>query len=172
MKLPPGCEEAFRYGRATIKFDGSCCAIIGGVFYKRFDAKKGKSVPEGAIPCCDPDPITGHWPHWVKVDPNNPADKWFVEAHNNTFRGSRGLTGTFEAVGPHFQGNPHLVDLDLLLIHGVYDVEVDRDYQSIKKYLETSNCEGLVFWLNGEPVCKIKKTDFGFPWPVKGEKKE
>lgn len=172
-EITPGCEEAFRYGLATLKFDGSCCAIIDGVFYKRFDAKKGKRVPEGAIPCCDPDPVTGHWPHWVKVDPNNPADKWFIEAYDNSpFKGRRDFRGTYEAVGPHFQGNPHLVDCDLLLRHGVYDVEVDRDYQSIKKYLETSNHEGLVFWLNGEPVCKIKKTDFGFPWPVKGEKKE
>jgi hypothetical protein len=25
----------------------------------------------------------------------------------------------------------------------------------------------LVFWLDGEPVCKIKRSDFGFKWPVK-----
>ena len=29
-------------GVATIKWDGSCCAIIDGLFYKRYDAKKGK----------------------------------------------------------------------------------------------------------------------------------
>lgn len=27
-------------GDATIKLDGSCCAIINGKFYKRYDAKK------------------------------------------------------------------------------------------------------------------------------------
>ena len=47
-------------GVATVKWDGSCCAIIGGVLYKRYDAKHSKRPPEGAIPCCDPDPITGH----------------------------------------------------------------------------------------------------------------
>ena len=52
-------------GEATIKMDGSCCAIIDGVFYKRYDAKKGKQPPLGAIPCCEPDAITGHWPHWI-----------------------------------------------------------------------------------------------------------
>ena len=36
-------------GTATVKIDGACCAIINGEFYKRYDAKKGKSVPEGAI---------------------------------------------------------------------------------------------------------------------------
>lgn len=29
-------------GIATVKIDGSCCAIINGEFYKRYDAKKGK----------------------------------------------------------------------------------------------------------------------------------
>ena len=29
-------------GVATVKIDGSCCAIINGEFYKRYDAKKGK----------------------------------------------------------------------------------------------------------------------------------
>lgn len=25
----------------TVKWDGSCCALIGGKFYKRYDAKRG-----------------------------------------------------------------------------------------------------------------------------------
>ena len=40
-EITPGCEEAFLYGDATVKFDGSCCAVINGEFYKRYDAKKG-----------------------------------------------------------------------------------------------------------------------------------
>ena len=59
-------------GIATVKFDGSCCAIINGEFYKRYDAKNGKPVPEGAIKCQEKaDPITGHFPCWVKVDDKN-----------------------------------------------------------------------------------------------------
>ena len=61
-------------GVATEKYDGSCCAIIDGEYYKRYDAKQGKTPPFGAIPCCKPDPITGHWPHWIKVDRNNKSD--------------------------------------------------------------------------------------------------
>lgn len=45
-------------GEATVKIDGTCCAVIDGVFYKRYDAKQGKTPPAGAIPCCDPDPVT------------------------------------------------------------------------------------------------------------------
>ena len=67
-------------GSATEKMDGSCCAIIHGVFYKRYDAKRGKTPPAGAIPCCEPDAITGHWPHWVKVNPDDRGDMWHMAA--------------------------------------------------------------------------------------------
>lgn len=169
-EITPGCEDAFLSGAATIKIDGSCCAVIDGEFYKRYDAKKGKKPPEGAIPCCDPDPVTGHWPHWVRVDSSNPNDKWFIKAKDNfekTIDGALG-NGTYEAVGPHFQSNPYNLEDDILIRHGISCASVKRDFDSIKEYLKTHSIEGLVFWLNGEPVCKIKRSDFGFEWPVKG----
>ena len=175
-EITEGCEEAFLYGDATIKWDGSCTAIIDGEFYKRYDAKKGKKPPEGAIPCQDePDPITGHFPHWVKVDPNNPADKWFMEAFN-TWTSPKGMTvfvkgkmdlpnGTYEAIGKHFQGNPYKLDYDTLVPHGAAILNVGRNFEAVKMFLEAHEIEGIVFWYNGVPVCKIKRTDFGFAWP-------
>ena len=165
--VTPGCEEAFLNGTATVKIDGSCCAVIDGEFYKRYDAKKGKKPPEGAIPCCDADPVTGHHPHWVKVDSSNPNDKWFAEAYANLcyIPGP----GTYEAIGPHFNGNPYNLSVDQLMPHGVIETGVERTFDGVKAWLETRNEEGLVFWLNGEPVCKIKRSDFGLKWPVKGE---
>lgn len=164
-EIAPGCEEAFKNGIATIKFDGACCAIIDGVFYKRYDAKKGKKPPVGAIPCCDPDPVTGHWPHWVKVDNNNPSDKYFCEAFFNAELPL--VDGTYEAIGPKIQGNPYNLDRHILVKHGDVEVNVCRLFDNIKGWLEGHQHEGLVFWLNGEPVCKIKRSDFGFEWPVK-----
>lgn len=167
-QITPGCERAFYQGIATVKFDGGCCAIIDGKFYKRYDAKNGKKPPVGAIPCSDPDPVTGHWPHWVAVDENNPADKWFVEAiHNSRHLGVKPIEGTYEAIGPHFQGNPYNLLNDCLMKHGESIREVKRDFESIREWLETHEHEGLIFWLNSEPVCKIKRTDFGLEWPVK-----
>ena len=163
-EITPGCDEAFLHGDATIKIDGSCCAMIGGEFYKRYDAKKGKKPPVGAIPCCEADPVTGHHPHWVKVDFNNPDDKWFARAYRNT---PELHNGTYEAIGKHFNGNPYGLCDDILEPHGVKVVDVERTFDGIKKYLEENNIEGLVFWLNGEPVCKIKRSDFGLQWPVK-----
>ena len=42
-KVTEGCECVLK-GECvpTVKYDGACCAIINGVFYKRYDAKKGK----------------------------------------------------------------------------------------------------------------------------------
>ena len=126
-------------GVATVKIDGSCCAIINGVFYKRYDAKKGKKAPEGAIPCCEPDPVTGHHPHWVKVDENNPADKWFVEAFHNTDKPL--CDGTYEAIGVHFQGNPYNLEWDTLVKHGEEELYVERTFEGIKKYLEVNGAK-------------------------------
>lgn len=160
--VTPGMEWVLNgEGEATEKWDGSCCAIINGEFYKRYDAKN-KIPPEGAIPCCDPDPVTGHHPHWVKVDPSNSADKWFVEAYSNT-NISLG-DGTYEAVGPHFQGNPHGFDVDFLMPHGMDKFIVERTFEGIKDFLSRYHIEGIVFWKDGEPQCKIKRSDFGFEW--------
>lgn len=148
-------------GIATVKLDGSCCAIINGEFYKRYDAKKGRKPPEGAIPCCEADPITGHHPHWVKVDFDDPANKWYVNAYENTHYLP---DGTYEAVGVHFQGNPYNLTKDFLVRHGEQQVEVERSFEGIKQYLTEHYVEGLVFWKDGCPKCKIKRSDFGLSW--------
>ena len=175
-------------GVATLKIDGSCCAIINGEFYKRYDAKRGKQIPEGAIKCQEePDPITGHFPCWVKVDENKPEDKWFMEAYKNAIDAGKiettnsGLAsgkisehrefiypkmqdGTYEAIGVHFQGNPYNLRSDTIVKHGTIIINVERTFDGIKKYLSDHYIEGIVFWLDGEPRCKIKRSDFGFEW--------
>ena len=171
-EITPGCAGAFKYGIATEKYDGACCAVMNGELYKRYDAKAGKIPPEGAIPCDNPDPTTGHWPHWVKIDVNDPKpdEKWFVAAWawNRQFRDIK--DGTYEAVGPHFNGNPYGYKYDMLLKHGTVVCNVERTFEGVKEFLEKVPCEGLVFWLNGLPVCKIKRTDFGLEWPIKALK--
>lgn len=168
-KVTPGMEWVLEgKGIATEKIDGACCAIIDGEFYKRYDAKRGKKAPEGAIPCCDPDPVTGHHPHWVKADPDNPSDKWFWAAHDKTAFNVPS-DGTYEAIGPHFNGNPYNLAYDSLVRHGTIEIDVGRSFSEIREYLRTNVTEGIVFWLDGEPKCKIKRSDFGFPWPVEVE---
>lgn len=163
------CQKAFLEGIATVKFDGSCCAVIDGKFYKRYDAKKGKSIPEGAIKCQEEaDSITGHFPCWVEVKEGDPSDKWFIAAFN-TYEKEYGkpTDGTYEAIGKHFQGNPYNIAYDILVPHGKAVCRLDeRTFEAVKKYLAAYPQEGIVFWLAGKPVCKIKRTDFGYQWPV------
>lgn len=167
-KVTPGFEWVLDgESVATVKYDGSCCAIINGELYKRYDAKKGKKPPEGAIPCCEPDPVTGHWPHWVKCDRDNPADRWFWAAYDCPHHLHFDEIGTYEAIGPHFQGNPYNLGYDMLVRHGVDKIEVVRTFDGIRAYLEQNAIEGIVFWKDGQPQCKVKRSDFGFEWPVK-----
>ena len=102
-ELSPGLEWVLEgRGVATVKYDGTCCAVKSGRFYRRYDAKKGKVPPAGAIPCCAPDQVTGHWPHWLECDFTNTADNWHLAALYNA-GGFNLKDGTYEAIGPHFQ---------------------------------------------------------------------
>lgn len=165
-KVIPGMEWVLKgEGAATVKIDGSCCAIINGEFYKRYDCKNGKIPPESFIPCCEPDKITGHWTGWIKCDRKNPEDKWFWKAYDM----SEGICGrledgTYEAIGVHFNRNPYNMKIDRLEKHGIREISIKRDFDSIREYLREHYIEGIVFWKDGEPQCKIKRSDFGFEW--------
>lgn len=163
----PGCEWVLEgEGEATEKVDGACCAIINGRLWKRFDAKPGRKIQPGAIPCITrADPITGHWPHWAMVDAKSKGDKWFVEAWANTPWAKE--DGTYEAVGVHFQSNPYGLDADFLERHGRIKIkDCLRTFEGIREYLRTHEIEGIVWHRGNGEMCKIKRRDFGFEWPV------
>lgn len=152
QEVTPGLEWVLAgEGVATRKIDGACCAIIDGVFYKCYDAKKDKRgnmklPPAGAIPCDDPDSVTGHWPHWVKVKEGNPADRWFLDAlHNAQNRDEILQDATYEAIGPHFQSNPYDLTQDTLVRHGTIEIELpERSFNGIREYLRTHAIEGMI----------------------------
>lgn len=178
--VTPGLEWVLAgEGVATIKMDGSCCAVIDGELYKRYDCKKGKTPPEGAIPCGEADPVTGHWPHWVKCDRNKPEDRWFFDAYDNEmeFLGCSVTDGTYEAIGEKFQGNPYHLERNVLYRHGMDPIDElntgePRTAAQIHAWLMAHKEEGIVFWKDGEPQCKIKRTDYGLPWPIVKKEEE
>lgn len=172
-KITSGCEWVLNgEGIATEKMDGTACMILNGELYRRYDAKRGKQPPIGAIPCQDPDLVTGHWPHWIKVSENNPEDKWYIIAWKRLLELSERYgkiveDGTYELCGPHFQSNPYNLDVDIFYRHGDKVLEdVPRNIQGIKKYLEEHCIEGIVFHRCNESndMCKIRRKDFGFEW--------
>ena len=167
-EINPGNEWVFRgQGYATRKFDGTSCAIINKELYKRYDSKinkktgKRKPPPLGAIPCQEPDEKTGHWPHWVKCERNNPEDKYHFEAFDDM---GLVINGTFELCGPKIQGNPEGFERHILVKHGSVEIfDLSFDFHGLKYYLEQCDFEGIVFHheSNGR-MCKLRKSDFGF----------
>ena len=149
-------------GIPTRKFDGTATAIIGGELYKRYDVKRGKQVPANAIPCQEPDEITGHWPHWIKCERNNPADKWHFVGFDALENKEE---GTYELCGEKIQGNPEHLTGHILVKHGIEALPVaDFSFEGLKNYLSNNelDIEGIVFHhKNDGRMCKIRKCDFG-----------
>ena len=152
--------------------DGTAARILDEKLYVRYDAKLDKNgnpkpLPEGAIPCQERDPITGHLPCWIPADRKN--HKWHCIALDNYIvsKGHIPLEGTYEIIGPHFQNNPYNLERDIMEPHGAQIAcfsPIDRSFEYVREWLKERNVEGLVFWLDDKPVCKIKRTDFHFEW--------
>lgn len=178
-------------GIPTEKFDGTACMIKNSVLYKRYDRKKYrkgvnkgqyKPAPEGWIPCQKPDEKTGHHPGWMPVDFSKPENKWHKEAwegHLPTFgmdlrnfreRISSKMNdiGTYELIGPKINGNPYNLPTHQLWKHGIVRLcDLDqRNYDTIKSFLEISQIEGIVWHHKDGRMAKIKRIDFGLEWPV------
>lgn len=147
--------------KATRKFDGTAAAIINGKLYKRYDVKKGRQVPANAIPCQEPDPITGHWPHWVLCDKNNKEDKYFFQGLDNLSLFGEIADGTYELCGNKIQGNPEKLSGHFLIKHGCEVLQIqDLSFEGLKKYLSENDIEGIVFHHPDGRMCKIRKSDF------------
>lgn len=153
-------------GIATVKLDGTGCLVRDGKLFKRYDQKKGRTAPVGWEPCQpEPDPNTGHWPGWLAVG-DRPDDKYHLEAW------ARGTydDGTYELVGPKINGNPEHMPAHFLVPHGVHALPVaPRDYETLKAYLADKDIEGIVWHHPDGRMAKIKRRDFGLPWPARKE---
>lgn len=159
-EVVPGAEWVLAgEGVATRKFDGTCCLVRDGKLYKRYDAKAGKTPPEGFEPAQpEPDPITAHWPGWMAVG-EGPEDRWHREAWEHS---PRLPDGTYELCGPKIQGNPERLDRHTLIAHGKFFHFPDcpRDFDGIREYLYTFPYEGIVWHHPDGRLVKIKRKDF------------
>jgi len=172
-EIVPGAEWVIRgEGKATIKFDGTACMVKDGKLYKRYDRKlkKGsdvtiddyKDAPDSWIPCEEkPDPNTHHWPGWLPIG-DGPEDKWYREVDIG------GLPeGTYELVGPKFQGNPYKKDKHILIPHGKQKCpDAPRTFDGLKEFFKVNEIEGIVWHHPDGRMVKIKRRDFGYQWPV------
>ena len=162
-------------GRVTEKIDGTACLYQEDIWYKRHDRKlikktgNYKPAPEDWIACQEsPDEQTGHWPGWVPVKEDNPADKWHIEAIEK-LSSPPPPNGTYELIGPKVQSNPYGLDSHQLILHGADEIIgafMTMDFTGIRAYLCLTEIEGVVWHHPDGRMCKIKRRDFGFKWPV------
>lgn len=168
-EVTPGAEWVIAgEGVATRKWDGTCCRIKGGILYKRYDAKNGKAPPPGFEPAQEPDPVTGHWPGWLKVG-EGPDDRYFREglAHTEQFIGEKLQDGTYELIGPKVNGfkDDLPVKEHMLMGHGVVGVtDPPRTFKALKLFFSLAQMEGIVWHHPDGRMVKIKKKDFGYKW--------
>lgn len=165
----PNNSPAVRLKNSDTIVNLSCLMVVGNWNIHNF-----KDIPQGAIPCQDPDTITGHWPHWIKCDRNNPADKWHFEAFDNMLSGviipanfdPNRFDGTYELCGEKIQGNPEHINGVKLIAHGCEILPItDFSFDGLKDYLSNPelDIEGIVFHhKTDDRMCKIRKSDFGF----------
>lgn len=111
-----------------------------------------------------PDPVTGHWPGWLLIG-DKPEDKY----HREAFNGFLGDNGTYELIGPKVQGNPYNLNNHILVKHGewLFDDQPPRSFDALKLWFEHHNVEGIVWHRGNGDMVKIKRRDFGLPWPIK-----
>lgn len=144
-------------GKATLKMDGCCCMVKGGRLFKRYEAKRGKVRPAGFEAAQEPDPVTGDVPGWLPVG-DGPEDKWFKRAYESQTLSD----GTYEAIGPHFQGNVEGLGGDQFYAHGSQELkDCPRDFAGMRDYLSSLDVEGVVFHHPDGRMAKVKKKDFG-----------
>jgi hypothetical protein len=145
-------------GVATRKYDGTAVLVEDGVLYCRYDAKNGKTPPEGFRPAQEPDIETGHWPGWVPAG-SNPQYKWQIAYHIAHLSEN----GTYEACGPHFQSNPENLERDLFIPHGCtrFEDDVPRTFNELVEWFKGRDIEGIVWHHPDGRMAKIKKSDFG-----------
>lgn len=160
-EVNPVCQWVFDgEGRATRKYDGTCCLVMDGVIYKRRELKKDQEAPFGFIEA-DHDILTGKIVGWLAVSTHTSQDRWFREAP------APKSNGTYELLGPKVQGNPEKFQGHVLLKHSDAHVfpsfpKTMRNFDGFKMFLEHMDIEGIVFHHPDGRMAKIKKKDFGF----------
>lgn len=139
-------------GVATRKFDGTNVKIEGGKLFKRQKPKTG-DYDEAA---------------YVEAKRDDPSDKYIFEGFDCHPEKKDGI---YEAVGPKIQGNPEAIPSHMIVpvapFHKSLELIVtDRTFDGLKNYLERNRIEGIVFHHPDGRFAKIKRRDFGLPWPV------
>ncbi len=149
-------------GIATRKYDGTCCMIRDGKLYKRRELKAGQTAPVD-FESADFDWETGKTVGWVPVG-DGPDDKY----HREAFQEAWLPDSTYELLGPKIQGGAEHRTKAVLQDHrfAISYPSAPRTFEGIRQFLIDHEIEGLVWHHDDGRMAKIKRRDFGIPWPI------
>jgi hypothetical protein len=163
-QVKPECQWVLDgEGIATRKFDGTNVKVENGQLFKRQKPKDRDYDEASYVPCRRDDS----------------ADRWAFEAYDREYVPGGMMhgdvppaDGIYELLGPKVQGNPEEIPEHVMWRVVPYDpmlvVHVpDRSFDGLRAYLSAQRFEGLVFHHPDGRMAKIKRRDFGLPWPVK-----
>lgn len=186
-EVVPGCEWVLAgEGIATAKWDGTSTLVRAGALFKRYDAKPGRTPPAGFEPAMDPDPVTGHWAGWVPCDREDRSCAYHYEAFDN-YPSIVPDDGTYELCGPRVNGNRHGFPHHILVPHGCgalpswprtfdaiarafvewpeFERAIPAPDDALAQLGSLFTFEGIVFHHADGRMAKVKRKDFGLPWP-------
>lgn len=156
-----GCEWVIAgEGVATRKLDGTACLVRAGRLYKRieWDVQKGPAPASWLHHDFDQAQRSGHG--WLPIG-DGPED-WMhrlvqIPAED----------GTYELVGPKVGKNPEGRTDYALIRHGDERLDAPRDIDGLRAWLTEHEVEGIVWHHPDGRMAKLKRRDFGIPWPMK-----
>lgn len=147
---------------ATRQWDGLWCWVRYGQFWASYTLADTEVPPPGWTPfhgCASP--RRG----FLQVTDAIPELIW----HRKAWRAYRGipLDGTYELIGPQIKNNAERQQDHLLIPHGLHVFsDVERTPAGIRAFLQGAPVEGIVFYSADGRLAKIKRRDYGFPWPL------
>lgn len=168
-------------GVATEKIDGTAVLIRNGEMFARHTVKAGGIPPLLWMhhdltkihypPEDQPLRMEEKTPGWRQCTKHDKSDRSHIEAHELGWQGGIAWPdGTYELVGPKVQGNPYKLERHELWKHGARPVMVDlsrfRTQIGLQAVLRGLYLEGIVWHHPDGRMAKIKRRDFGIPWPA------
>jgi hypothetical protein len=160
-RVKPGCEWVLAgEGVATRKYDGTCVALLGQIWWARREVKAGKVQPDGFMQIGH-DPETGKTIGW---EPAEQSAFWkYLQQALEAHRGAL-AEGTYELVGPRVNGNPERVASHALVRHDDADhLDIDTGtVEAIKASvlaLADPGIEGVVWHHPDGRMAKLKVRD-------------
>ncbi len=169
-EVTPGCEWVLAgEGFATRKWDGTNVRVTmkDGALVN-FEKRRNPTREEKA---------QGAEPGYVETSSHDPSDKHIITAAASTdFSAWPDGEWPCEALGPKIQGGtdsdtPRLVEFSIPAWARICEhPDVPRDFDGLSEFLGSTPWEGIVWHHPDGRMTKIKRRDFGHPWPARARR--